>query len=385
MTKSHFRIRSIIILVLIFGSFITSDIMAQRASDGRLSLLFIGDVMGHDSQISAAENRENGTYNYDEVFRYIKPVLSEADVAIANLEVTLAGRPYTGYPQFSSPTELAVACRNAGIDYFVTANNHSADRGRKGIISTINKLDSMGIPHTGTFLNAASRDSLTPLMINKNGISVALLNYTYGTNGIRVPYPVIVDSLDQNKVIRDIEKAKNKNADIIVLFVHWGREYDTIPHRTQTSLAELFLSKGADLIIGSHPHVVQKMVWTKNEINGKDAVVTYSLGNFVSNQRQPKTDGGSIVKIGLVKENGSVKVANAGYYLTWVYTPIENFRKKFFILPCSEFENKSDFFSTDTQYIQMKRFIKESRHLFSSQNAGIGEYTFDGKSWVLNK
>jgi poly-gamma-glutamate synthesis protein (capsule biosynthesis protein) len=383
MIKTILRTRVIFLLLIIAGSFFTNFVNAQET--GRLSLLFIGDVMGHDSQISAAENRQNGTYNYDEVFQYIKPVLSDADIAIANLEVTLAGRPYTGYPQFSSPAELAAACKNAGIDYFVTANNHAADRGRKGVISTINKLDSMGIPHTGTFLNAASRDTLTPLMINKNGISIALLNYTYGTNGIRVPYPVIVDSLDQTKVLRDIEKAKTKKADVIVLFVHWGREYDTIPSREQNSLARLFLSKGADLVIGSHPHVIQKMVWAKNEADGKDALVTYSLGNFVSNQRQPKTDGGSLVRIQLVKENGSVKITSAGYYLTWVYTPIENFRKKFFILPCSEFENKSDFFSTDTQYIQMKKFVKDSRKLFNTQNIGVGEYIFDGKSWILSK
>lgn len=385
MIRTHIRTRNFILLAIATVLLSSSDLHAQNTNAGRLSLLFIGDIMGHDSQIASAENRENGTYNYDEVFQYIKPVLSEPDVTIANLEVTLAGRPYTGYPQFSSPVELAVACKNAGIDYFVTANNHAADRGRKGIVSTINKLDSLGIPHTGTFINAASRDSLSPLMIDRNGMSVALLNYTYGTNGIRIPYPVIVDSLDQIKVIKDIEKARGKNADIVILFVHWGTEYDTIPSKTQNNLAELFLSKGADLIIGSHPHVLQKMVWTKNG-SGSDAVVAYSLGNFVSNQRQPKTDGGSILRIELAKENGSSKVISAGYYLTWVYTPIDNnFRKKFYILPCSEYENKADFFSTAALYTQMKKFIGDSRNLFNTQNTGIGEYTFNGKSWNINK
>ena len=111
--------------------------------------------MGHDEQIWSAENRETHTFNYDDVFRYIKPVISEADIAIANFEVTLGGPPYMGYPQFSSPPALAAACKNAGIDYMVTANNHAADRGKKGIAGTINRLDSLGIPHTGTFLNSA--------------------------------------------------------------------------------------------------------------------------------------------------------------------------------------------------------------------------------------
>ncbi len=148
----------------------------------------------------SAENRESKTYDYNEVFRYIKPVISEADIAIANFEVTLAGPPYKGYPQFSSPAALAAACRNAGIDYLVTANNHSADRGKNGITGTINRLDSIGIPHTGTFLNKASRDTLQPLLITKNGISLALLNYTYGTNGIKVPDPVIVNMLNKNLI-----------------------------------------------------------------------------------------------------------------------------------------------------------------------------------------
>lgn len=352
-------------------------------TDKKISLLFIGDIMGHDSQIASAENRETHTYNYDTVFTYIKPIISDADIAIANFEVTLGGRPYMGYPQFSSPAELAVACKKAGIDYLVTANNHAADRGKKGIINTINRLDSIGIPHTGTYLDKDSRDSLSPLMIYRNGLSLALLNYTYATNGIRVPYPVIVDSLDKDVVIKDIEKARSRSADAIILFLHWGTEYDTIPGKDQTALAEYFLSKGADLVIGSHPHVVQKMVWKKDS-SGRDGIIVYSLGNFISNQRKPKTDGGSMVRIELSKESDSLRITNAGYYLTWVYTPVVDFRTRFYILPCSEFENNPGFFINETSFSQMKRFIYDSGKLLHEQNEGIGEYRFDGIRWTLN-
>ena len=340
--------------------------------------------MCHDEQIWSAENRETHLYNYDDVFQYIKPVIADADIAIANFEVTLGGPPYTGYPQFSSPDDLAVACKNAGIDYLVTANNHAADRGKKGIISTINKLDSIGIPHTGTFLNSSCRDSLTPLMIHKNGTSIALLNYTFSTNGIIVPEPVIVNMLDKELITRDINEAKDKNADIIILFLHWGTEYDTIPSKTQTDLAEYFQSIGVDMVIGSHPHVLQKMVRTKNNVTGNNDVVIYSLGNFVSNQRKPKTDGGSMVRIELTRIGEKYNISNAGYYLTWVYAPIEKYRKKFFILPCSEFENKPDFFDKPEAYLHMKKFISDSRKLFNEQNIDIKEYTFDGNSWVLS-
>lgn len=379
--KSYLRTAFIFLLFLASVLFVESQV--PSIPENKISLLFIGDIMGHDSQIASAEDRENHTYNYDEVFKYIKPVISSSDVAIANFEVTLAGSPYMGYPQFSSPAELAVACRNAGIDYLVTANNHAADRGRKGILSTINKLDSIGIPHTGTFRDKASHDSLTPLMIYRNGLSLALLNYTYGTNGIIVPDPVIVDSLDKEKITADIEKAKGKNADVIILFLHWGTEYDTIPGANQTELARYFLSCGADLIIGSHPHVLQKMVWVKDP-QGKDGVIVYSLGNFVSNQRKPKTDGGSMVRIDLTRQGNTVKISNAGFYLTWVYTPVENFRLRFFILPCSEFEDKPDFFSTQAAFIQMKKFISDSRKLLQGQNIGVGEYVFNGFAWLLN-
>lgn len=377
MIRNIFYLRPIVFVILILIVSFSASSQNTAISENKISLLFIGDIMGHDEQIWSAENRETHTFNYDDVFRYIKPVLSEADIAIANFEVTLAGPPYMGYPQFSSPVELAVACRNAGIDYLVTANNHAADRGLKGIISTINKLDSIGIPHTGTFLNAACRDTLSPLMIYRKGTSIALLNYTYGTNGIKVPEPVIVNALDKSLIASDVEKARSKNADIIILFLHWGTEYDTIPAKNQTDLAEYFFSIGVDLIIGSHPHVLQKMVWVKKTETVKDGVLIFSLGNFISNQRKPKTDGGSIVRIELTKVEKSINISDAGYYLTWVYTPIEKYRKKFFILPCSEYENKPDFFSTPAEFNQMKKFITSSRALLNKQNISIMEYMFN--------
>jgi len=349
----------------------------------KISLLFIGDIMGHDEQIWSAENRETHTYSYDTIFTYVRPLISGAGIAIANFEVTLAGPPYKGYPQFSSPAALAVACRNAGIDYLVTANNHAADRGKTGITGTINRLDSIGIPHTGTFLSRESKDALQPLMIRKNGFSIALLNYTYGTNGNAVPEPVIVNILDKESVTRDIEKAKSLNPDMLILFLHWGTEYDTVPTPEQSELAAYFFSKGVDLIIGSHPHVLQKMIWYRDGSAMNKAVV-YSLGNFISNQRKPKTDGGSMVQIDLEKTGNFWKISNAGFYLVWVYTPIVRYRKQFYILPCSEFENRPEFFTNPADFIQMKRFIDDSRRLLYKQNINIKEYIYNGKGWLLN-
>jgi poly-gamma-glutamate capsule biosynthesis protein CapA/YwtB (metallophosphatase superfamily) len=382
MKMKYNNIRYILLIYLIFIGSGPAQSQPATAPVEKLSMLFIGDIMGHDEQIWSAENRETHTFNYDDVFRHIKPILSEPDIAIANFEVTLGGPPYMGYPQFSSPPALAAACKNAGIDYMVTANNHAADRGKSGIAGTINRLDSLGIPHTGTFLNSASRDSLYPLMIKRNGFSIALLNYTYGTNGINVPEPVIVNILDKNVITADIKKAKAKNPDITILFLHWGTEYDTVPSKMQTDLAEYFFSLGVDLIIGSHPHVLQKMVWVKNVSGDKDEIVVYSMGNFVSNQRKPKTDGGAIVRIEFTRSGNALKITDAGYYLTWVYTPIEKYRKKFFILPCSQFENNPDFFSKPAEYTQMKNFILDARSLLYNQNLNIREIIYNGTDWM---
>jgi poly-gamma-glutamate synthesis protein (capsule biosynthesis protein) len=384
MNRMNFNLKSVLFFSLLFLTFFSGKSQNQLPQTDKISLLFIGDIMGHDEQIWSAENRETHKYSYDDVFRYIKPVISEADIAIANFEVTLAGSPYMGYPQFSSPAALASACKNAGIDYLVTANNHAADRGINGITGTIQRLDSIGIPHTGTFLNQAGRDSLYPLMINKAGFSIALLNYTFSTNGIKVPEPVIVNMLDKDLITSDVAKAKKKNADIIILFLHWGTEYDTVPAKSQTDLAEYFFSVGVDLVIGSHPHVLQKMVWSKNIAGGKDGIAVYSLGNFISNQRKPKTDGGSMVRIEFTRKGDSFRISDSGYYLTWVYTPIEKYRKKFFVLPCSEFENKPEFFSNSADYFQMKKFISNSRALLYKQNINIKEYIFNGNFWLLN-
>jgi poly-gamma-glutamate synthesis protein (capsule biosynthesis protein) len=190
--------------------------------------------------------------------------------------------------------------------------------------------------------------------------------------------------LDKETIARDILKARELKPDMIVLFLHWGNEYDTIPSKSQTELAEYFFSSGADLVIGSHPHVIQKMVWKKPEEGNKDGLVAYSLGNFVSNQRRSKTDGGTMIRIEIEKKEEKISVTNAEYILTWVYTPIEKYRKRFFILPCLEFEKKPEFFSNSADFRQMKRFILNSRSLLNQQNINVIESDRSFQEYALN-
>jgi poly-gamma-glutamate capsule biosynthesis protein CapA/YwtB (metallophosphatase superfamily) len=363
--------------------------MAQGTKDttsDEMTLLFMGDIMGHGPQITSALDKSTGKYDYANCFKYIKNEMSDADYTIGNLEVTLAGPPYSGYPQFSSPDELAVGCQQAGVDILVTANNHTCDRGGQGITRTIWVLDSIHMMHTGSFRDSIERRANHPLIIDDDCCRIAILNYTYGTNGIPFPKPTIVNLLDKQLIAADMAIAKSKNVDKIIVITHWGAEYATNAGPDQVEMGRYIFEQGADIIIGAHPHVLQKMVWEKrmNE-SGKDELIVYSLGNFISNQRDRKKDGGAMFKMTLRKENGKTVIKDAGYILTWVYTPLEDGAKKYYVLPCSKYENDSAFFDSNASYAQMKTFISDSRALFGEQNQHIPEYVYKNGNWILSQ
>lgn len=366
----------------LFASFITfsqdSALVKQE-----MSLLFLGDIMGHGPQITSAKNA-SGNYDYTPCFKYIKDEISTVDYAIGNLEVTLAGPPFKGYPQFSSPDELAVACQDAGLDVLVTSNNHSCDRGGQGIVRTIDVLDSLKIMHTGTFLDSVDRQKRYPLIIDSDCMRIAILNYTYGTNGLPYPEPTIVNMIDKELMKKDLEIAKSKNVDKIIVLTHWGSEYKLQPVPYQVDHGEFLFENGADIIIGSHPHVLEKMVWEKQSDSlNQEKLIVYSLGNFVSNQRKRYTDGGAMFKMTLQKNGTQTSIKDAGYMLTWVYIPEENGKKTYHILPASKYENQADFFQSTEDYNKMKSFINDSRELFNNENLNVPEYRYVDGSWVL--
>jgi poly-gamma-glutamate synthesis protein (capsule biosynthesis protein) len=336
-----------------------------------LTILFMGDIMGHDSQINSALQPDGVTYDYNSCFDYIRDYISKADLAIANLEVTLAGPPYKGYPRFSSPDALAAASRDAGIDVLVTANNHSVDRGRQGLERTIKTLDDLNIPHTGTFLSKADKEKNSPLIIEKNNFKIALINYTYGTNGIPVPEPSVVNLIRIDRIKADIAAARAQKPDAVILFLHWGNEYQREPDSRQTALAEECFKAGADIIIGSHPHVIQKSILERK--TGGMRFISYSLGNFIANQKAPGTKGGKMIRLTLSKDQGVTTISKGEYILTWIYGTVVNRKKKFYILPCKDFENRPEFFSAHELFKQMKAYIEESRKLLNSQNKNVDE------------
>lgn len=357
-----FKVIYTYVLCLIFSISIISQ---------EISFLFMGDIMGHGPQIKSAWQENKKQYEYSRVFSPLEDIISSVDFAIANLEVTLAGEPYIGYPQFSSPDELAVACKNSGMDVLVTANNHSCDRKNKGIIRTIDVLDSLNIMHTGTFKDVKNREKNNLLMFSKDGIKVGLLNYTYGTNGIRFSDPVYVNLLDSALIKKDVISAKTKDLDKLVIFVHWGHEYSDFPNAYQKKYNSFFKDLGIDIVIGSHPHVIQPMEYKKDD--SQEFLTVFSLGNFVSNQREERKDGGAMFRLSFKKNNNTIQISKKEYIPVWVHKFMESGKYNFQILPSASHHYNENYFSNIEDYQKMKTFLDNTRTHLEANNKEVKE------------
>jgi poly-gamma-glutamate capsule biosynthesis protein CapA/YwtB (metallophosphatase superfamily) len=355
-------------LICIFLAGFISSVHAQVDSTlvdtNRIVMLFAGDIMGHDGQINGAFDPVTGKYNYEPTFRYVRDYLSQADIAVCNFEVTLAGPPYKGYPQFSSPDTLAVETMNAGFDILAMANNHALDGGAKGMKRTLNVIDSLKLMHLGTYRDSLERALNYPLVFEKNHIRIALLNYTYGTNGLKVSPPLIINRIDTAQMRADIEKAKLASPDFIIVFMHWGIEYERYENSDQLNRARLLIKYGADAVIGSHPHVVQPILYLQKEGDTVSRYpVVFSLGNFVSNQREQYKDGGIIAELHLTKVNHQSAIDSVCYMPYWVWRKNEsNGKSTFFVLPVPKYEESPESYGLDNNDIfLLKRFADDTR------------------------
>lgn len=304
------------------------------APQGEARLLFAGDAMQHERQLNAARIASGG-YDFSASFEGIRPLVQQADYAVVNLETPLGGAPYSGYPMFCAPDAFLDALVNAGFDFFLTANNHALDRHDRGVTRTIGQLAARGLPHTGTFANDSLRRRLTPSIVNVNGFRIAILNYTYGTNGITERNGVVVNRIDPERIAADIAGARHFGAEIVVVCPHWGIEYRTYPSQEQKQLADLFLQYGADMVIGSHPHVIQPMEMRHNPATGRPAVIVYSLGNFISGMRTTDTRGGALAHITLKRDPfGTPYIAEA--YPSTVFVETVPGDKAFLLHPATD-------------------------------------------------
>ncbi|MBQ9356302.1 MAG: CapA family protein [Prevotella sp.] len=337
-----------------------------------LSLLFAGDLMQHGPQIKAAQ-RHDGSYDYSECFARVREEIERADVAIANLEVTLGGKPYTGYPQFRAPDDYLRACIDAGFDILTTANNHCCDSHRAGLERTIMMMDSLGVLHLGTYINNNVREETYPFLLEKNGLRVVLLNFTYDTNGIPVEAPNVVNLIDTVQIRADLERARQMQPDVIIALPHWGIEYQQLPSQEQRTLAEWLIDHGVDHVIGGHPHVAQPLELSDDSLH----LVAWSMGNVISNQSRPNTYGGYMVRLDLTKvttgDESRTRLSDCGYTLYWVSRPPDNGnRHNYRILSIDE----PDSLLTGTEQRLRYNIRASMRRLMERHAKGIREYPF---------
>jgi poly-gamma-glutamate synthesis protein (capsule biosynthesis protein) len=297
----------------------------------RISIAAVGDLMSHGSQIQSGKRDSAGktTYNFDHFFAEITPLLSSADLTMGNLETVTAGKEatFTGYPAFNTPNEYVVACKNAGFDVLTTANNHSFDRAYLGVSRTIRLLDSLGISYTGTTTSLTDRSK--PLVINVKGINIGIIAYAYGLNNGAAPakYRTTVNIVDTTAIGADIDWLRalpaSQRPALLFACVHWGDEYQLKPNRKQQTLAQYLLERGVDVVLGSHPHVVQT-VERRYVKRGNDSVlcaVVYSMGNFISGQRPVPRETGVITWFDVERneQTGVARLVGTGFTPTYIH------------------------------------------------------------------
>lgn len=303
-----------------------------------LTLRFFGDMMMHSAQISHA--KKNGTYDFSEYFCHLKGLIEEADIAVANMEFTLAGEPHSGYPAFSAPDDYARYLAECGFDVFLCANNHILDKGSEGAARTLDIYKELsrthGIVHTGLAADMDDMGRSTPLNIVRKGIKVSFINMTYGTNlGATQKWPRVNYSGMKEMLEEAFEKAQNES-DVTIALPHWGNEYELTHSRQQEKTATWLAGKGADVIIGTHPHVVQDTTTVCG------TPVAYSLGNAVSNMSAANTQVGMMATLQIVRKgNGDIRILPMELTYLWCSRP-GGLTDTYTVIPIEEYIGRRD-------------------------------------------
>ena len=343
----------------------TTPNIAEK-EDTTISVLGAGDVLMHMEQVYSGYDSKTNTYNYDNFFTYVKNYVSTSDLAICNSETTYLGKGhnFSGYPKFNSPKEILNSIKNAGFDMVCSTHNHINDMGDKGIESTAKLikeagLDLLGIKNTVKDKNYIVKDI--------KGVKIGITNYTYSTidkngyryiNGLPLSKEMEpkINLFSDSNIENDINNMKSTydnmikdGAEFTIFYIHWGNEYQLQPSAQQEKLAGMLNSIGVNVIFGSHPHVVQPIRTLKNDTNGNETLVCYSLGNFISNQRfetmgNIKSEDGLMVKLFITKDsNNKLKLTSYETEPTWVYKYVNASGKTVYnILPTNKILKSND-------------------------------------------
>ena len=345
-----------------------------------VTLCFTGDLMCHSTQFNYA-NVGADTFDFTGVYTEVKTFLSESDFTVGNLETVVAGKNkgYSGYPYFNAPDDFIYALKDAGFDLLITANNHALDQGWDGVKRTIEIINDNQLYQTGTFVSKEDRDSVRIFEINS--IKIAFLAYSENTNGLPIPKgkDFAINLIDEELIKNDIVKAREKNVDVVLVHLHFGREYLREPDDYQKQIVNKIIEYGADIIIGGHPHVIQPVNFFKtNNAELDSGFVAYSLGNFVSNQRWRYSDAGLILNIQISKNilTDSIYIREVNYLPTWVFKGETEKGREYVILP-SQLSN-----DTTCNYLTKhdKKLMEEA---FSDTKEIINKYSNNSKIKLL--
>lgn len=309
-----------------------------------VSVVFGGDFMMHKAQID--NSFREGVHSFEGSFSpAVMDLIGDAGLAVGNMEFALGGVPYTGYPSFSAPETFPEYISSCGMDVFLLANNHILDKSAKGADRTVmhyrSMRDTCGIRFTGCETGPAEFDATNPLYLRLSGIKVAFINFTYGTNhSFSAAYPK-VSRMTKENLSRLFGKARDDGAELIVALPHWGTEYSLKSSETQREWAGRIASLGADIIIGSHPHVVQEAGEIRTG-SGKSVPVIYSLGNAISNMSAQNTRIGLFVRLRITRDNeGNAVILGPEYTYTWCTLP-GRLTDRHMTVSVKEFEGRRD-------------------------------------------
>ena len=314
----------------------TEAVSSQK--EDTLTIRILGDIMMHSRQIELAHKKDS-TYDFSPYFSIIKDSLRQADICIANMEFTLAGKPYTGYPSFSAPDCIVDYLDSCGVDVLLCANNHIFDKGSSGAARTLKTIRERvpGMLISGLAADSTDLFRTTPLKITRKGVEIALVNFTYGTNaGADKHWPKTNYMGNRKLIAKALEEASS--SDLTIALPHWGTEYVLTPSEEQKSMAGWLAEKGADLIIGSHPHVPQ----TFESVTDRKVPVAYSLGNAVSNMSAANTQMELMATIRIIRHNdGTTEVGSIGFTYLWCSRP-GGYGTSYTIIPIRHFIDKKN-------------------------------------------
>ena len=343
-------LRKTLLLILCLATCLTAEAMQPDT----LRIVFIGDVMSHGPQVTAAFQKGGdpanpADYDYSSYFQYVQPWFRQADLVVANMEFPVGVLPYSGYPFFSAPPALPDEAIRNRVAVFLTANNHLCDRGLAGLDSTYALYSRMGVPFTGFYRSEGEEYENDPLILDIRGHRIALANFTYGTNGMPVPPPYHINLLDSTHIKEVLARGRARGAEFVIALPHWGEEYQLTPNASQRNWAELFFREGADVIVGAHTHVVQPV-----EILANGKPVAWSLGNFVSNQPFPYSQIGMLLTLKLVCGEDGIRVADLCPTYLWCSRK-QMLETNYTVIPLREWIGRRDEWLDKTEYDKMLR------------------------------